>query len=145
MLLQSCQAADLLVTDLKSTRHHILIDISDNIDTIVAMARNNEDILDMLKALSNDTRLDIMFWLSHPEESFKDLKVYHAKGLPDWGGVCVGSIQEKSGLSQSTISSYLKSMQKAGLLECKRHEKWTYYRINEESVKELRDVIGGWR
>ena len=109
------------------------------------MNGNSEDILDMLKALSNDTRLDIMFWLSHPEESFKDLKVYHAKGLPDWGGVCVGSIQEKSGLSQSTISSYLKSMQKAGLLECKRHEKWTYYRINKQSVKELRDAINEWR
>ena len=109
------------------------------------MTMSTEQILDMIKALSNDTRLDIMGWLANPEESFKNLKLYHGKGLPDWGGVCVGSIQEKSGLSQSTISSYLKSMQKAGLLEYKRHEKWTYYRINEPAVKELCAFIDAWR
>lgn len=102
-------------------------------------------ILEMIKALSNDTRLDIMGWLAHPEESFKNLTIYHGEGLPDWGGVCVGSIQERSGLSQSTISSYLKSMQKAGLLESKRHEKWTYYRINKEAVKELCRFMDEWR
>lgn len=111
----------------------------------MSMASKTEHILDMLKALSNDTRLDIMCWLSNPEPNFKNLKVYHGKGLPGWGGVCVGSIQEKSGLSQSTVSSYLKSMQKARLLESKRHEKWTYYRINEAAVKELGDFIDSWR
>ncbi len=32
-------------------------------------------------------------------------------------GVCVGSITEKAGISQSTISSYLEMMRRAGLLE----------------------------
>lgn len=50
------------------------------------------------------------------------------------GGVCVGSIQEKSGLTQSVISSYLASMQKAGLLESRRYGQWTYYRRNEEAI-----------
>ena len=109
------------------------------------MSYTTEQILDMIKALSNDTRLEIMGWLANPKKSFKDLKIYHAKGLPDWGGVCVGSIQEKSGLSQSTISSYLKSMQKAGLLESRRHEKWTYYRINKAAIKELCAFIDAWR
>ena len=109
------------------------------------MSLQDEQILEMIKALSNDTRLDIMGWLANPEESFKNLKLYHGKGLPDWGGVCVGSIQEKSGLSQSTISSYLKSMQKAGLLESKRHEKWTYYRINKDAVRELIHFMDAWR
>ena len=109
------------------------------------MEYTTEQILDMLKALSNDTRLEIMNWLADPEAYFTDLKVYHAKGLPDWGGVCVGSIQEKSGLSQSTVSSYLKAMQRAGLLESKRHEKWTYYRINKTAVKGLCAFIDAWR
>ena len=109
------------------------------------MSLQDEQILEMIKALSNDTRLDIMGWLANPEESFKNLKLYHGKGLPDWGGVCVGSIQEKSGLSQSTISSYLKSMQQAGLLESKRHEKWTYYRINKDAVRELVHFMDTWR
>lgn len=50
------------------------------------------------------------------------------------GGVCVGSIQEKSGLAQSVISSYLSAMQKAGLLESRRYGQWTYYRRNEEAI-----------
>lgn len=50
------------------------------------------------------------------------------------GGVCVGSIQEKSGLTQSVISSYLSSMQKAGLLESRRYGQWTYYRRNEDAI-----------
>lgn len=47
------------------------------------------------------------------------------------GGVCVGDIQEKAKVSQSTVSSYLNMMQKAGLLESIRHGQWTYYRRNE--------------
>lgn len=53
------------------------------------------------------------------------------------GGVCVGSIQERSGLAQSVISSYLSSMQKIGLLESRRFGQWTYYRRNEEAIAEF--------
>ncbi len=53
------------------------------------------------------------------------------------GGVCVGSIQEKSGLAQSVISSYLSSMQKIGLLESRRFGQWTYYRRNEDAITEF--------
>nr|MCR5582505.1 ArsR family transcriptional regulator [Eggerthellaceae bacterium] len=62
-----------------------------------------------------------------------------------WGGACVGTIQEKSGLSQSTVSSYLASMQQAGLLESMRYEKWTYYRLNERAVQQLQSFISAWR
>lgn len=108
---------------------------------------STEQALEMLKALSNDTRLEIMHWLANPEESFSDLDVHvhHIHGIPGWGGVCVGTVQERSGLSQSTISTYLTSMQKAGLLESRRHEKWTYYRINKAAVRELCAFIDEWR
>ena len=104
----------------------------------------NEEILDMLKALSNGARLDIMGWLSDPERHFADLEEHTGGGIPGWGGACVGTVQEKSGLSQSTVSGYLNSMRKAGLLEARRHEKWTYYRVNAEAVERLRDHIASW-
>ncbi|MCM3005128.1 ArsR/SmtB family transcription factor [Priestia koreensis] len=95
----------------------------------------------IFKALSNDTRLEILDWLKNPHEHFDKPEALLSKNLSDKGGVCVGDIQEKSGLSQSTISSYLFMLQEAGLLESERHGKWTYYRRNEEAIKRLADDI----
>ncbi|QVL39496.1 helix-turn-helix transcriptional regulator [Bacillus velezensis] len=90
------------------------------------------------KALSNKTRSDIMTWLKHPEDHF-DERPYLDQGLSFRTGICVGDIQAKSGLAQSVISSYLLTMQKAGLLESERIGKWTYYRRNEKQIKAFAD------
>lgn len=65
----------------------------------------------IFKALSNETRRQIMLWLKHPEQYF-DEKPYLQQGLSFQTGVCVGDIQAKAGLAQSVISSYLLTMQK---------------------------------
>ncbi|WP_363302987.1 helix-turn-helix domain-containing protein [uncultured Veillonella sp.] len=54
----------------------------------------------------------------------------------------MGSIQDKLGISQSAVSHYLDMMQRAGLLESARFGKWTYYRRNESTIKELVTHIG---
>lgn len=95
------------------------------------------DHLLIFKALSNEKRQLILQWLKNPEENF--IQQQHGGQFLD--GVCVGSIQDKSGLSQSVISSYLDMMQKAGLLESKRIGKWTYYRRNEQVIQELGNFI----
>lgn len=43
---------------------------------------------------------------------------------------------------QSTGSGYLDMMQRAGLLESARFGKWTYYRRNEDKIKEPAKVYG---
>ncbi|WP_343488214.1 helix-turn-helix transcriptional regulator [Allomuricauda sp. d1] len=88
------------------------------------------DIVEISKVLANKTRVDILKWLKNPEENFpphQDIDHFD-------DGVCVGFIQDKAGLSQSTISTYLNSMQNADLLIPTRHGKWTYYRRNEEVI-----------
>lgn len=65
----------------------------------------------IFKALSNETRSQIMMWLKTPEEFF-DEKPYLQQGLSFRTGICVGDIQAKAGLAQSVISSYLLTMQK---------------------------------
>lgn len=92
------------------------------------------------KALSNETRLLIMRWLKNPEDFF-DEKPYLQQGLSFKIGVCVGDIQAKSGLAQSVISSYLLTMQKAGLLDSERIGKWTYYRRNEKMIKQFSEYV----
>lgn len=96
--------------------------------------------LSIYKALSNEMRCQIMRWLKNPEEFF-DEKPYLQQGLNFRIGVCVGDIQAKSGLAQSVISSYLATMQKAGLLESERIGKWTYYRRNEKTIQQFSEYV----
>lgn len=91
------------------------------------------NMIEIFKALSNDKRLEILHWLKTPEKHFDTTR----ENVMIKGGVCVGDIHEKSGLSQSTISQYLAMMQKAKLLESVRHGKWTYYRRNEATLAKL--------
>lgn len=91
----------------------------------------------VFKALSNETRLQILHWLKEPEKHFPSQEGGDSKKI----GVCVGHIQEKAGLSQSTVSQYLLMLQRAGLLEATRHGQWTYYRRNEPALQELAGYI----
>ncbi|WP_411342976.1 ArsR/SmtB family transcription factor [Paenibacillus sp. WLX1005] len=93
--------------------------------------------IDMFKALSNRTRLQILQWLKEPEQYFPKQQAHLPKEVSIKGGVCVGDIQDKVNLSQSTVSHYLSMMQKAGLLEAVRYGQWTYYRRNEDNIKQL--------
>lgn len=89
------------------------------------------DIVEISKVLSNATRVRILKWLKEPEKNFpphQDINHFD-------DGVCVGYIQEKSGLSQSTISTYLTTMQNVELIAPTRHGKWTYYRRNEKVIE----------
>ncbi|KKO54023.1 ArsR/SmtB family transcription factor [Paenibacillus sp. DMB20] len=92
------------------------------------------DTLQTIKALSNETRFKILEWLKQPEEHF-DPQDHMPSKCDFHGGICVGSISEKTGLAQSVVSGYLVKLQKAGLLESHRAGQWTYYRRNEEGIK----------
>ena len=113
------------------------IDISRNVDIILAM-----ELIEIFKALSNETRLHILEWLREPSENFPPQGEHFEEKIDLQGGVCVGSIKDKAGISQSTVSHYLDMMQKAGLLLAERHGKWTYYRRNEKLIQELSRYIG---
>lgn len=90
------------------------------------------DQVEIFKALSNKTRLQILCWLKAPEQSFPDQA---HNGYEH--GVCVGQIQAKAGVTQSTVSEYLSTLQRAGLITATRAGQWTYYRRNEEAFAAL--------
>lgn len=94
------------------------------------------DQVEVFKALSNKTRLQILDWLKQPEANFPE-----QVDLGFAQGVCVGQIQKKAGLTQSTVSEYLSTLQRAGLVESTRIGQWTYYRRNEKAFEALSDIV----
>ena len=88
-------------------------------------------MIEINKALSNQTRLKILRWLKDPEANFPP---HSELGHFDFG-VCVQYIQEKAGLSQSTISHFMSVLHSAELVTPTRHGKWTYYKRNEQTIK----------
>ncbi|HEX6550695.1 MAG TPA: metalloregulator ArsR/SmtB family transcription factor [Gammaproteobacteria bacterium] len=90
--------------------------------------------VEVFKALANESRLKILSWMKEPNKHF-------GTGCPSGGDrgrrVCVGEIQAKLGLSQSTASQYLAILEQAGLVRARREGQWTYYERNEEAIQEL--------
>ena len=71
--------------------------------------------LEIFKALSTPIRLNIIKWLKEPQNTFPSQGLHVPEGDRFDRSVCVGSICEKTQISQSTISHYLDMMQRAGL------------------------------
>lgn len=95
------------------------------------------NLIEINKALSNPIRIDILDWLKKPEENFPPhLELGHF----DYG-VCLVFIKNKANLSQSTISQYMSQLQKAGLVDSKRIGKWTYFKRNEENIKQYINIL----
>ncbi|MGH1517866.1 ArsR/SmtB family transcription factor [Chryseobacterium sp. JK1] len=91
-------------------------------------------LLEVIKSLSNETRLNILIWLKDPFAHFpkEELSNY----IPELG-VCVSDIAQKAGMSVPTVSDYLKTMSTAEILIATRKGQWTYYRRNEKAIQEL--------
>lgn len=86
----------------------------------------------VLKALANDKRLQILLWLKEPKQHFVSTQCD-----VDKDGVCVGLIEKKSGLSQSTVSQYLCQLQQAELISMERRGQWTYCKLKPDSIRAL--------
>ncbi|HZV67602.1 MAG TPA: metalloregulator ArsR/SmtB family transcription factor [Telluria sp.] len=81
------------------------------------------------KALANPVRRQILEWLKDPEIHFAQQE--HPLEL----GVCAGLLDARSGLSQSTVSAHLATLQKAGLVSARKVGQWIFYKRNEETIQ----------
>ncbi|WP_022962338.1 ArsR/SmtB family transcription factor [Halopseudomonas pelagia] len=95
------------------------------------------EVIEALKALDNPTRLAILTLLKNPRESFPE-----QEADPEELGVCVSIIQERVGLSQSTVSNYLAALQRARLVSSQRIGPWTYYKRDEKNIAQLLEALG---
>jgi ArsR family transcriptional regulator len=94
-------------------------------------------IVDALKALGNDRRLQVLEWLKDPRAHFRE----QVDGDLVDDGVCGLLIAEKLGVSQPTLSEHMRILATAGLVTPKRIKQWTFYRRNEPAIAALKAAI----
>ncbi len=97
---------------------------------------DSSEIDAVIKALAHPVRRQILAWLKEPEQWFSE-QVH-----PLEYGVCAGMIDKRTGLSQSTTSAHLSTLQKAGLVETQRIGQWIYYKRNEANIQAFLEAIG---
>lgn len=93
------------------------------------ITRMQLDIDEVIKALAHPVRRDILHWLKDPQAYFAD------QDHPLEIGVCAGKIDQRTGLSQSTVSAHLATLQRAGLISSKKVGQWNFFKRNEETIQ----------
>jgi ArsR family transcriptional regulator len=89
---------------------------------------------DVIKAVANPRRLEIMNWLKDPRAHFPP-QVY---GDLVKDGVCGLYIARKLRVGQPTASEHLRILAQAGLIRGKRIKQWTFYKRDERRIAELK-------
>ena len=89
---------------------------------------------DLIKALANERRLQILEWLKSPRAHFPP----QADGDLVEDGVCALFIAEKLGVSQATLSEHMRVLVQARLLRAKRIKQWTFYRRDEDEISAIK-------
>jgi ArsR family transcriptional regulator len=80
-----------------------------------------EQLLDILKALADETRLRILSQIIK-------------------GEMCVCEIEQCLNLTQSNASRHMTILKKAGILESYKTAQWTYYKISDEFTNENKEL-----
>ncbi len=101
-------------------------------DDIHTPTQDNLD--EALQALSSPVRLSMLQWLKEPEKHFSD------QAHPLDMGICARQF-ERCGLSQSTVSAHLASLQKAGLITSRKIGQWIFYKRDEEAIARFIDHL----
>lgn len=79
---------------------------------------------EILRALAHPARVEMLKWLKEPQLHFT------GQEHPLEMGVCARQF-ERCGLSQSTVSTHLAQLQKAGLVTTRKVGQWVFYKRND--------------
>ena len=94
----------------------------------------------VIKALANDSRMEILRWLKEPRANFPP----QVDGDLVKDGVCGIFIAQKLGVGQPTASEHLRILMQAGLIRAKKIKQWTFYQRDERRIaqakREFRDA-----
>jgi ArsR family transcriptional regulator len=92
---------------------------------ITRSPKNIESLAELLKALGDQRRLEIVIKVAASEKQ----------------EMCVCDLTPSTGLSQGTVSHHLKLLQDAGILNREQRGKWAYFSITNKGV-EIMKALG---
>ncbi|MBC7084230.1 MAG: metalloregulator ArsR/SmtB family transcription factor [Firmicutes bacterium] len=78
--------------------------------------------VEMLKALADETRLEIVSMLAREE-------------------MCVCELMERFNMTQPAVSYHLRTLRQAGLLDQRREGRWIFYSVNRKALAELSAML----
>lgn len=87
------------------------------------------------KALSHPVRRHILEWLKNPHTHFATQE--HSLEI----GVCAGMIDERTGLSQSTVSAHLATLLRAGLITSRRIGQWNFFKRDDDTIDAFKKYL----
>ena len=87
---------------------------------------------DLFRALASPPRLQILAWLRDPRAHFPP----QTDGDLVEDGVCAVYIAQKLGVTQPTLSQHMGVLTDAVLVASKRIKQWTFYRRDEDRIRE---------
>ncbi|WP_261605134.1 ArsR/SmtB family transcription factor [Limosilactobacillus fermentum] len=94
--------------------------------------------IELLKALANPARLEIIHCLKDPYRYYvhkTDVDMVEV-------GVCLEEIRRVAGLGQSTVSTYMNLLKRVNLVTATRVGKFTYFKRNEATLQSLANYLG---
>jgi ArsR family transcriptional regulator len=94
---------------------------------------SDPNFLKALKALASPVRLRILHLLKDPVATFPP----QVDGDLVKDGACADFIREAIGLAPATASRHLTLLAEAGMLVATRKRGWTFYRRNEQAIRQL--------
>jgi DNA-binding transcriptional ArsR family regulator len=89
---------------------------------------------EILKALANDKRLQILGWLRDPRAHFPP----QVDGDLVEDGVCAVFLADKLAITPATLSEHMRVLTQSGLVRAKRIKQWTFYRRDEARIAALK-------
>jgi ArsR family transcriptional regulator len=93
--------------------------------------------LDIIKALANERRLQILAWLKEPLTHFPP----QVDGDLVEDGVCAVLIADKLAISPATLSEHMRVLSQAGLVRATRIKQWVFYKRDEERIRAAKTLI----
>jgi ArsR family transcriptional regulator len=87
------------------------------------------DKTEILKALSHPVRVEFLEWMRTPEDHFS------SQAHPLDMGICANQFEKRCGLSQSTVSAHLSTLERSGLVKTTKVGQWTFYHRDEDAIR----------
>ena len=93
--------------------------------------------VDLIKALGNEKRLQVLEWLRDPVANFPP----QSDGDLIEDVVCALFIAEKLGVSPPTCGEHLKLLSRAGLIRGRKIRQWVFYKRDEDRIAQVKEAL----